>query len=126
MQSSRETSTKDRWRELTPGTRVKHSRHGPGTVVGLADGKIQVDFDNRESHRYASHSYAKLEVLGPSLNERESESELQPSASPSSLPSSPMEEGVSGPQPTHFLLVCNKHTFIGAQGLELSLEVRAR
>jgi len=55
-------------------TRVKHDRHGEGTVIGLGEGRLQVAFDNGDSHRYASHSLAKLKILSGTIAE-ECESE---------------------------------------------------
>ena len=54
--------------------RVMHDKHGEGTVIGLGDGRLQVAFDNGDSHRYASHSLAKLKILSGTIAE-EGESE---------------------------------------------------
>ena len=47
------------------GGQVFHKKHGSGRVSAfLAGGKVEIDFDNGDSHRYGGASLAKLEIIG--------------------------------------------------------------
>ena len=60
------------------GAQVFHKKHGAGRVTSfLADGKIEIDFDNGDSHRYNALSLAKLEIIGDKDLGGEEEEESQ-------------------------------------------------
>jgi CRP-like cAMP-binding protein len=51
---------------LVEGTRIRHKKHGVGTVVKDKEANItKVDFDKGESHRYVKASLHKLKPLKP-------------------------------------------------------------
>ena len=53
---------------------VLHKKHGAGRVTAfLKDGRVEVDFDSGESHRYAGASLAKLDIVGGLDDDEEEE-----------------------------------------------------
>ena len=116
------------WSDYRPKMRVRHQQLGEGVVTGLSEGRLQVDFDCGESHRYASHSLTQLKILSETIPEDDSGRGVEapsPADGGGSAAQATTPDGPGQPTATHFLLYLSKHTFMGGAGLELSHEVRA-
>ena len=57
------------WDDLGVGVRVRHAKHGEGSVKEIANGRVEIEYDDGDQHKYLPHSFHKLEVVKPELDE---------------------------------------------------------